>query len=125
MIDWLKGLLGSSSPNGTDDLTARPADDTVDNRPSAPEPRVRLDVRDTFTVEGVANVVLAEVAAGTLERGHALVHPESGERCVVDAIELHHEEVAEAEPGDVVGVAAEWESGSCPVERGDELRNDR
>ncbi|MEM0437911.1 MAG: translation elongation factor EF-1 subunit alpha [Candidatus Micrarchaeia archaeon] len=64
---------------------------------------LRLPVQDVFTITGHGTVPVGRVEAGTLKPGQVVVVMPSGARGEVKRIEMHHQEIPQAVPGDNIG----------------------
>ncbi|MFP4005398.1 MAG: translation elongation factor EF-1 subunit alpha [Candidatus Hadarchaeia archaeon] len=64
---------------------------------------LRVPIQDVHSVTGVGTVPIGRVETGTLRVGESLVFNPPGVRGEVKSIEMHHEEIEEAEPGDNIG----------------------
>ncbi|MGI0129392.1 MAG: translation elongation factor EF-1 subunit alpha [Thermoplasmata archaeon] len=64
---------------------------------------LRLPVQDVYTITGIGTVPVGRVETGTLKVGEKIVFLPSGKSGEVKSIEMHHESVTQAEPGDNVG----------------------
>ncbi len=64
---------------------------------------LRLPVQDVFTITGHGTVPVGRVETGKLKVGELVVFMPSGAKGEVKKIEMHHQELAEAIPGDNVG----------------------
>jgi elongation factor 1-alpha len=64
---------------------------------------LRLPVQDVYTITGIGTVPVGRVETGVLKAGDNVVFKPSGATGEVKSIEMHHEQVSKAEPGDNVG----------------------
>jgi elongation factor 1-alpha len=64
---------------------------------------LRLPVQDVYTITGIGTVPVGRVETGTLKVGDKIIFLPSGKSGEVKSIEMHHEAVTEAVPGDNVG----------------------
>ncbi len=64
---------------------------------------LRLPVQDVYTIKGIGTVPVGRVETGKLKVGDKIIFVPSGKSGEVKSIEMHHEAVAEAIPGDNVG----------------------
>jgi len=64
---------------------------------------LRLPIQDVYTITGVGSVPVGRVETGILKPGDKLVFEPSGSTGEVKSIEMHHEQLPKAEPGDNVG----------------------
>ena len=64
---------------------------------------LRLPVQDVYTITGIGTVPVGRVETGKLKVGDKIVFMPGGKTGEVKSIEMHHEAVQEALPGDNVG----------------------
>lgn len=91
-------------------------------RPPKPEPptdaSLRLPIQDVYTIDGVGTVAVGRVETGRMRPGNDVVFQPSDVGGVVRSIEMHHEEIDLAEPGDNVGFNVR-SIGTNDIRRGD------
>jgi elongation factor 1-alpha len=78
----------------------------LDNLVVPPKPTdkpLRLPVQDVYTITGIGTVPVGRVETGKLKVGDKVIFLPSGKSGEVKSIEMHHEAVTEAQPGDNVG----------------------
>ncbi len=78
----------------------------LDNLVVPPKPTdkpLRLPVQDVFTITGIGTVPVGRVETGKLKVTEKVIFMPSGKSGEVKSIEMHHEAVTEALPGDNVG----------------------
>jgi len=91
---------------------------------SLPEPEpptdapLRLPIQDVYTISGIGTVPVGRVETGTLNTGDNVSFQPSDVGGEVKTIEMHHEEVPKAEPGDNVGFNVRG-IGKDDIRRGD------
>ena len=89
-----------------------------------PEPQpptdapLRLPIQDVYTISGIGTVPVGRVETGILETGLNVSFQPSDVGGEVKTIEMHHEEVSRAEPGDNVGFNVRG-IGKDDIRRGD------
>jgi elongation factor 1-alpha len=92
------------------------------NSLDAPEPPtdapLRLPIQDVYTISGIGTVPVGRVETGILETGANVSFQPSDVSGEVKTIEMHHEEVPRAEPGDNVGFNVRG-IGKDDIRRGD------
>ncbi|MDW7733739.1 MAG: translation elongation factor EF-1 subunit alpha [Methanolobus sp.] len=79
---------------------------------------LRIPVQDAYTISGIGTVPVGRVETGIMKKGDNVVFNPSGIAGEVKSIEMHHEEVPQAVPGDNIG----WNVrgvGKNDVRRGD------
>ncbi len=95
-IDWWDG---STILQGIDNFTL---EDKPTNLP------LRWPIQDVYTIKGVGTVPVGKIETGIMKAGDKVIFKPSmkpgGATGEVKTIEMHHEEIAKAEPGDNVGV---------------------
>ena len=64
---------------------------------------LRLPVQDVYTITGIGTVPVGRVETGKLKIGDKIVFMPGGKTGEVKSVEMHHEAVPEAIPGDNVG----------------------
>jgi elongation factor 1-alpha len=79
---------------------------------------LRVPIQDVYTISGIGTVPVGRVETGTLKTGMDVVFNPSGAAGEVKTIEMHHEEVPEAGPGDNVGFNVRG-VGKDDIRRGD------
>jgi len=87
-----------------------------------PEPptdaSLRLPIQDVYTISGIGTVPVGRVETGTMNTGEDVVFQPSDVGGEVKTIEMHHEEVPSAGPGDNVGFNVRG-IGQDDIRRGD------
>ena len=72
--------------------------------PSKPiDKPLRLPVQDVYTITGIGTVPVGRVETGVLKDGDRLIFIPSGATGEVKSLEMHHEKIPKAEPGDNIG----------------------
>jgi elongation factor 1-alpha len=73
-------------------------------QPTRPtEKPLRLPVEDVYSIAGFGTVPVGRVETGVMKPGDAIVVMPSGAKSEVKSIEMHHQQLQKAEPGDNVG----------------------
>jgi len=90
-MKWYKGptLLGALDQL---DVPTRPHDKPL-----------RLPLQDVYKIGGIGTVPVGRVETGIMKPGDVVVFAPGGATTEVKSIEMHHEQLAEASPGDNVG----------------------
>ena len=104
--DWYDGKILLEALNGLA-ATEPPTD--------AP---LRLPIQDVYTISGIGTVPVGRVETGILETGMNVSFQPSDVGGEVKTVEMHHEEVPRAEPGDNVGFNVRG-IGKDDIRRGD------
>ncbi len=72
--------------------------------PSKPTDRpLRLPIQDVYKISGIGTVPVGKIETGVLHAGKTVIFNPSQKSAEVKSIEMHHTNVAKAEPGDNVG----------------------
>ncbi len=90
-MDWYDGPVFLSALD-TFEVPEKPVDKPL-----------RIPIQDVYSITGVGTVPVGRVETGVVEPGDELVFAPSGNKAEVKSIEMHHEEVDKAEPGDNIG----------------------
>ena len=91
---------------------------------SLPEPEpptdapLRLPIQDVYTISGIGTVPVGRIETGVMETGDNVSFQPSDVGGEVKTIEMHHEEIPRAEPGDNVGFNVRG-IGQDDIRRGD------
>ncbi len=92
-----------------------------DNLELPPKPTtlpLRLPIQDIYTISGIGTVPVGKVETGVMKKNDTVVFMPSGVKGEVKSIEMHHEEIQVAEPGDNIGFCVRG-VGKTDVKRGD------
>ncbi|MEA3282763.1 MAG: translation elongation factor EF-1 subunit alpha [Euryarchaeota archaeon] len=79
---------------------------------------LRIPVQDAYTISGIGTVPVGRVETGVMKPGDKVSFMPSGASGEVKSIEMHHEEIPEALPGDNIGFNVRG-VGKKDVRRGD------
>jgi len=79
---------------------------------------LRIPVEDAYTISGIGTVPVGRVETGIMKKGDTVVFMPSGASGEVKSIEMHHEEIPEAVPGDNIGWSVRG-IGKNDIRRGD------
>ena len=71
--------------------------------PKPTDKALRLPIQDVFTITGHGTVPVGRVETGIMKPNMPIIIMPSGAKGEVKRIEMHHQEMAEAKPGDNVG----------------------
>jgi elongation factor 1-alpha len=77
--------------------------DTFSVPPKPLDKPLRIPVQDVYTITGVGTVPVGRVETGVLKEGDTIVFEPAGKTADVRSIEMHHERIPKAEPGDNIG----------------------
>jgi elongation factor 1-alpha len=83
-------------------IEALDANITMPEKPTAKP--LRWPVQDVYTITGVGTVPVGRVETGVMKVGDVLQFEPAGVKGEVKSIEMHHQQIPEAKPGDNVGV---------------------
>ncbi|MFH0928751.1 MAG: translation elongation factor EF-1 subunit alpha [Candidatus Aenigmatarchaeota archaeon] len=118
------GYKGDNVANKSDNMkwysgpTLVEALDTLTMPEKPTDKPLRLPVQDVYTITGIGTVPVGRVETGILKTGDNIVFQPSGKSGEVKTIEMHHEQVAQAEPGDNVGFSVRGVN-KTDIKRGD------
>ncbi|MEE8168044.1 MAG: translation elongation factor EF-1 subunit alpha [Candidatus Hydrothermarchaeales archaeon] len=79
---------------------------------------LRLPVQDVYSITGIGTVPVGRVETGVMKVGETVVFEPAGVSGEVKSIEMHHENITQAEPGDNVGFNVRG-VGKTDIRRGD------
>lgn len=79
---------------------------------------LRIPIQDVYSISGVGTVPVGRVETGVLKKGDKVVFVPSNVSGEVKSIEMHHEEIPEAKPGDNIGFNVRG-VGKDQIRRGD------
>ncbi|WP_406660985.1 translation elongation factor EF-1 subunit alpha [Methanolobus sp. ZRKC3] len=103
---WYKG------PSILEALDLLQEPDKPDNLP------LRIPIQDAYTISGIGTVPVGRVETGIMKKGQNVTFMPSGSTGEVKSIEMHHEEIPQAVPGDNIGWSVRG-VGKGDVRRGD------
>ncbi|RLI97872.1 MAG: translation elongation factor EF-1 subunit alpha [Candidatus Aenigmatarchaeota archaeon] len=79
---------------------------------------LRIPIQDVYSITGVGTVPVGRVETGVLKVGDTVVFEPAGVKGEVKSIEIHHQQIQEAKPGDNIGFNVRGVS-KTDVRRGD------
>jgi len=79
---------------------------------------LRLPVQDVYSITGIGTVPVGRVETGVMKVGDTVIFEPAGVSGEVKTIEMHHESIPQAEPGDNVGFNVRG-VGKTDIKRGD------
>lgn len=79
---------------------------------------LRLPIQDVYSIQGIGTVPSGRVETGIMKPNDKIIFNPTGKNAVVNTIEMHHETIPQAEPGDNIGFAVKGLS-RHEVKRGD------
>ena len=81
---------------------------------------LRMPVQDVYSIKGIGSVPVGRIETGEMKLGQKLVGMPSGKEGELKTIEMHHEQMKVAGPGDNVGISIRG-IGKEDLKRGDVL----
>ncbi|MEM0014429.1 MAG: translation elongation factor EF-1 subunit alpha [Zestosphaera sp.] len=117
---WLGENLTERSPNMTwyNGPTLVEALDSMQPPPKPVDKPLRIPVQEVYSITGVGTVPVGRVETGRLRKGDVVVFMPAGVSGEVRSIEMHHEQMDEALPGDNIGFNVKGIS-KTDIKRGD------
>ena len=79
---------------------------------------LRMPIQDAYTITGIGTVPVGRIETGVMKVGQTLISMPSGKTGELKSIEMHHEQMKTAEPGDNVGISIRG-IGKQDIKRGD------
>ncbi|MCS4540858.1 MAG: translation elongation factor EF-1 subunit alpha [Euryarchaeota archaeon] len=79
---------------------------------------LRIPVQDVYTITGIGTVPVGRVETGIIKTGETIIFEPAGIKGEVKSIEMHHETIPQAEPGDNIGFNVRG-VGKGDIKRGD------
>jgi elongation factor 1-alpha len=79
---------------------------------------LRWPIQDVYTITGIGTVPVGRIETGVLKAGQTLIFLPSDKKGEIKSIEMHHEEITQAKPGDNVGANVRGLS-KTDIRRGD------
>ncbi|MFW9897862.1 MAG: translation elongation factor EF-1 subunit alpha [Candidatus Thorarchaeota archaeon] len=77
--------------------------DVFEIPPKPTDKPLRLPIQDSYSIKGTGVVPVGRVETGILKKGDKIIIMPTGFKGEIRSIEMHHEEIPQAEPGDNVG----------------------
>jgi elongation factor 1-alpha len=105
----VSGLLGENLTEKCDKLPWYDGPTLIDaiDKFELPEKPVdkplRVPIQDAYRIKGTGVVPVGRVETGVLKKGDQILIQPTGYKGEIRSIEMHHEEIPEAEPGDNIG----------------------
>ncbi|TRY83230.1 hypothetical protein DNTS_032506 [Danionella cerebrum] len=102
-MGWFKGWKIERKEGGANGVTLLEALDSI-LPPSRPTDKpLRLPLQDVYKIGGIGTVPVGRVETGMLKAGMIVTFAPANVTTEVKSVEMHHESLAEALPGDNVG----------------------
>ena len=92
--------------------------DTFEEPPKPIDKPLRIPIQDVYSITGVGTVPVGRVETGVLKVGDTVIFLPSNVQGEVRSIEMHHEPIQEAKPGDNIGFNVRG-VGKNDIRRGD------
>lgn len=105
-LSWWKGPTLLDSLNNL----------TVPKKPT--DLPLRLPIQDVYTITGIGTVPVGRIETGVLKVGQNVIFAPSNSKGEIKSVEMHHEQMPQAEPGDNVGFNVRG-VGKNDIRRGD------
>ncbi|MEM2105453.1 MAG: translation elongation factor EF-1 subunit alpha [Candidatus Bathyarchaeia archaeon] len=77
--------------------------DTFEVPPKPLDKPLRIPVQDVYSITGVGTVPVGRVETGVLKEGDVVIFMPANKQGEVKSIEMHHQRIPRAEPGDNIG----------------------
>ena len=77
--------------------------DTFQVPPKPTDKPLRLPIQDVYSISGFGTVPVGRVETGVMKPGDQIIIMPSGVKTEVKSIEMHHQQLQKAEPGDNIG----------------------
>ncbi|MEM3577292.1 MAG: translation elongation factor EF-1 subunit alpha [Candidatus Bathyarchaeia archaeon] len=77
--------------------------DTFEIPPKPLDKPLRIPVQDVYSITGVGTVPVGRVETGVLKEGDVVIFMPANKQGEVKSIEMHHQRIPRAEPGDNIG----------------------
>jgi elongation factor 1-alpha len=102
---WVGDNMLEKSPNLSwyDGPTLFDALDTVEAPKRPTEKPLRIPLQDVYKIGGIGTVPVGRVETGVITPGQSVIFSPVGLTTEVKSIEMHHEQMSKAEPGDNIG----------------------
>merc|ERR1711879_412666 len=102
-MTWYKGWKKELKAGEFKGKTLLEAIDAI-QPPSRPTDKpLRLPLQDVYKIGGIGTVPVGRVETGTIKAGMVVTFAPANISTEVKSVEMHHQQLAEAQPGDNVG----------------------
>jgi len=102
-MGWWKKQKISRKTENYEFETLYDALDNIDPPTRPTDKALRLPLQDVYKIGGIGTVPVGRVETGTLKPGMVVCFAPAGLTTEVKSVEMHHEQLVEAQPGDNVG----------------------
>src|SRR6266702_4715967 len=102
-MQWYKGWTKEIKGGAVKGKTLLDAIDAIEPPVRPSDKPLRLPLQDVYKIGGIGTVPVGRVETGVLKPGMAVTFAPAGVTTEVKSVEMHHEALTEARPGDNVG----------------------
>merc|ERR1719228_2621711 len=102
-MPWFKGWAVERKEGKGSGTTLLEALDNIEPPTRPTDKALRLPLQDVYKIGGIGTVPVGRVETGIIKPGMVVTFAPSGLTTEVKSVEMHHEALAEATPGDNVG----------------------
>jgi elongation factor 1-alpha len=92
--------------------------DTFEVPPKPTNKPLRIPIQDVYSITGIGTVPVGRVETGTIKENDVVIFMPSNKTGEVKSLEMHHERIPKAEPGDNIGFNIRG-VGKADIHRGD------
>jgi len=100
---WYKGWEKEIGGNKSSGKTLLEAIDAIETPKRPTDKPLRLPLQDVYKIGGIGTVPVGRIETGTIKPGMVVTFAPAGVTTEVKSVEMHHESLPEACPGDNVG----------------------
>ncbi|KAH7037639.1 P-loop containing nucleoside triphosphate hydrolase protein [Microdochium trichocladiopsis] len=100
---WYKGWEKEIGGNKYSGKTLLEAIDSIETPKRPSDKPLRLPLQDVYKIGGIGTVPVGRIETGTIKPGMVVTFAPAGVTTEVKSVEMHHESLPEAFPGDNVG----------------------
>jgi elongation factor 1-alpha len=102
-MPWFTGWTKTTKAGNSSGKTLVEALDAIEPPSRPTEKPLRLPLQDVYKIGGIGTVPVGRVETGVLKPNMVVIFAPSGITTEVKSVEMHHEQLTEANPGDNVG----------------------
>jgi len=102
-MSWFKGWKTETKAGKGNGTTLLAALDNIETPKRPTDKALRLPLQDVYKIGGIGTVPVGRVETGTIKPGMVVTFAPAGLTTEVKSVEMHHEALLEALPGDNVG----------------------
>ena len=100
---WFKGWTKESKAGSSKGFTLLDAIDAIETPVRPSDKPLRLPLQDVYKIGGIGTVPVGRVETGVIKAGMVVTFAPANVTTEVKSVEMHHETLAQGEPGDNVG----------------------